>query len=217
MFNRILLIFLFPVIFAAVSFPQSSGYTNQVARILSGMPGVCIPNPAGISDSVMVVSCIRIANEGSVNLRYHISDARIEDVGLAVFDSLFFQNDAAILYFIERTMLEISIINNPPLADKRLNELQTMVGVEPAIMLKEPRLDASTIYLFSKNIDGVTISRDSLNYNVNLKQKEAGKLSFHFPADIQLITGMDKVELDTKLEKQIKEFDAGCSTPPCGG
>ena len=108
--------------------------------------------------------------------------------------------------FLERIMLEIITLPSEIQIDKRLKELDVSATARLSITSAEVPVNRDLVYSISRKADNLVIDRDSLNFRVSLTNNDAGTLFFSFPADIQLITGMDKPSLDLNLEQALQDF-----------
>jgi predicted component of type VI protein secretion system len=113
-----------------------------------------------------------------------------------------------IVRFIERELLTLLTTNdiNQTFVSYRENSVSVLMNgsqIEQSTLQNKPKL-----LRLLKSIQGITINYEGRKYEVLLSIKKGQKLSFNFPADSELITGMDKSERDIRLAVQLKNHRA---------
>ena len=148
-------------------------------------------------DTVPVVFCF---DENSV----------LEHIGyrfLLVNDSISLNNNIAVR-FIERELLSLLLSNdiNQMLALYRENDVSVLWDNKP--MKQNVLQNKRGLLKLLKTNQGIAINYDGKIYDVTLLFENEQKLSFKFPADAELLTGMNKKERDICLAIQLKNHKA---------
>ena len=131
----------------------------------------------------------------------HIGYRFLQDVDTVVIDN-------AIIRLIERELLTVLTSSdlNQTLITYRENGFSILLNNTP---VRQNYLQNKRQLLnLLENNRGITINFESPKYDVVLSCANGQKLSFHFKADSELITGMDKMERDVRLALQLKNHCA---------
>lgn len=170
------------------------------------MPAECIMVAEELPDTTIILPCRNLIGQEIADIRWQVSSNKIRNVGLSVFNDYHLTSDKETLFFLERIILEMITLPSEMQIDKRLNELDVSAIAATSLRSGDVPLNRKLVYSISRRIDNLVIKRDSINFRVAITNNDAGTLTFDFPADIQLITGMDKPSLDDNLKKTLQNF-----------
>jgi hypothetical protein len=117
-------------------------------------------------------------------------------------------NNSVVVRFIERELLSLLLTNdiNQTLVSYRENGLSILLNNTP--VKQSLLLNKRGLLNLLKTNQGIAVNYDGKKYDVSLVFANEQKLSFNFPADAELLTGMDKKERDIQLAVQLKNHKA---------
>jgi hypothetical protein len=195
---------------------QEMFYSQLLQNLYYSLPETCKID-SNTTDTIVL--CRGIVPDNTVPLVYCFDENKIlEHIGyrfLQNSDSVMLNN--AIVRFIERELFALLLTGdiNQTLISHRENGLSILLNDKP---IRQSILqDKQTLLNLLKNNQGIAINFvDGKKYEVSLLFDKEQKLSFRFPADSELITGMDKKERDIRLAVQLKNHRVtknGVSTP----
>jgi hypothetical protein len=118
--------------------------------------------------------------------------------GLSLFPYYVEKNE--ILNFIEREVLFYILSSS--------NERKSRKDLKSIDVYKEDYSEFSSLYLNSiiNHFKGYNIQKEGLNYNVSIFDNIDSKIIINFPANYNLITGLDKPTLQNLLLNSIKNY-----------
>jgi len=185
---------------------QQRFYAQSVENLYYALPGVCALTDTAMTNSVVL--CFNVVPADTVPLIYRWDENRVLDhIGYH-----FLADDAsidnAIVQFIERELLNaiLSVDINQTLITWHENGLSVQLN---GTQIKQSLLqNKKQLLSLLKNNSGIAINYDGANYDATLHCASGQELSFHFKADSELITGMDKKERDARLFFQLKNHHA---------
>lgn len=148
------------------------------------------------------------------NLRGEVYEIRIEfdhnqitNLGVKVFnDSLSYMYDEPEFLFVEREILRF-ILSDAKSRDSRLKEDQVGFKYSSLFQSWEILKATSIINKVIRDLKEVTENNTDGKYQVVLTNSKGDKLSVEFPANVSIITGMDKKELESQLLESLLEKD----------
>ncbi|MDO5316671.1 MAG: hypothetical protein Q4F82_11295 [bacterium] len=114
----------------------------------------------------------------------------------------------SIVQFVERELLTILVEKDVETALRVDVENGLVLKLDDNIVNHKLLQDKNKICSLLKGNEGVTINRTNNNYNVMIHCLNGQILSFLFPADCKLISGMDKREQEIRLGFQLKNHVA---------
>jgi hypothetical protein len=137
--------------------------------------------------------------KGAVYHLYIIKESnRIGQIGLKVFTDSIKNSNLVICHFVERELLKF-ILDTDREHDIRRKEDHIYIYFADSFQDFELLNNPDRINDVIKDISGITILRDSINYNFTLSNTKGERLALKFPAINSLIRGMDKKELEDEL------------------
>jgi len=118
-------------------------------------------------------------------------------------------DNGVIVRFLERELLTLLLTNEikQTLVTYRENGVSILLNDKPIArtLLQNKRV----FFDMLKHCQGITINFIAgKNYDVSFTFENQQKLSFRFPADSELLTGMDKMERDVRLAVQLRNHKA---------
>jgi hypothetical protein len=188
---------------------QQVFYAKSVQNIYYSLPETCTIADTAMTN--MVVLCPYVVQGDTVPLIFRWDENRVLDhIGypfLQTDDSLPFNNNV-IHRFIERELLSLLLTNdiNQTFVSYRENSVSVLLNDKP---LKQTEIRNKRGFLnLLKTVQGIAVDYDGKKYNASLLFENEQKLSFSFPADAELLTGMNKEERDICLVVQLKNHKA---------
>ena len=161
-------------------------------------------------DTDAIILCHDIAPENSVSIAYSFDEHKVlEHIGYRFLASDYPVDNNVIVRFIERELLALLLSSdvNQTLVYNQVNGLSILLNGQP-IRISVLQDRRSLLHLLNNN-QGIKINYlDGKNYAVSILLDKGQLLSFNFPADSELITGMDKMERDIRLAVQLKNHTA---------
>lgn len=132
----------------------------------------------------------------------------IDHIGYCFLPDSIRSTDVAVIQFVEREILTILSAKNVitalrPDYENGLLILLDSVPIDPMLLLDKKKL-SSLLW----NCGGTIINRIGNDYDVSILCSDGQRLTFSFPADCKLISGMDKREQEIKLAFQLKNHVA---------
>ena len=203
--RKIILCFAISLLFASNGFAQQMFYSQLLQNLYYSLPETCKIDDNAL-DTVIMCNALSLGGD-TVPLAFCLDENRVlEHVGyrfMQIGDTVL--ENKMIVRFIERELLSLLMTGdlNQTLISYRENGLLLLLNDKPIrqSILKDKRGFLNIL----KNIQGISIHfTGGKTYEVSLTIDEEQKLSFHFPADSELITGMDKMERDIRLAVQLK-------------
>ena len=204
-----LVILLFGVLALAKIDAQQVFYSqNILQKLYWQIPETCRIDTATTDTLVL---CHDVVQGDTVPILFRFDENRVlEHIGfpfLQTGDSSTFNNNA-IVRFIERELLSLLLTTdiNQTLVSYRENGMLLSLNDRP---LKQSTIQNKHKFLnLLTTNQGVSVNYDGKKYNVSLLFANEQKLSFNFPADAELLTGMNKKERDICLAVQLKNHKA---------
>ncbi len=119
----------------------------------------------------------------------------VTHIGVPLFPSVRKEGTLTMLFnFTERYMLELLLLNNQQERRDKMKEDQTLFGTG----------SLSALFPLKDSLQ-ISVSTDKQNrHRIEWKQEEPTLFSFSFPAQYELILGMDKPELEERLPEELK-------------
>ncbi|MDR1631669.1 MAG: hypothetical protein LBR97_02120 [Dysgonamonadaceae bacterium] len=158
-----------------------------------------------------LVLCHDVVQGDTVPIIFRFDETRVlEHIGLLFLqtgDSSAFNNNV-IVRFVERELLSLLLTTdiNQTFVSYRENGVSVSLNDKP---LKQSVIQNKYGFLnLLKTNQGIAINYDGKNYDVTLLFANEQKISFNFPADAELLTGMNKKERDIRLAVQLKNHKA---------
>jgi len=182
---------------------QQVFYSHSLEQLYESLPEMCRVDEA-TKDTVVL--CRDMVQGDTVPLAFCFDENRVlEHIGyrfLPVNDSVTAKN--VIVRFIEREWLALLLIGNTDqtLTSYRENGLSILLNDKP--LPRNLLQDKRSLLNLLKNSLGMTFRYDGKRYDVSLSCADGRELTFLFPADSELLTGMDKKERDVQLAIQLK-------------
>jgi hypothetical protein len=116
-----------------------------------------------------------------------------------------------VIHFIERYFLELLITEDKTSFTKRSGEQQIILMFNDQQIDKSKFSNINNIHLFLNRQLQKDISKDSIFYRLILSDG-FNELKLLFPANNNIVNGMDKFELDKNLELNLKHFNSKDNT-----
>jgi len=187
---------------------QQEFYSQSLQSLYYALPETCRFDTTAIDT---IVLCRDIVQDEIVPVVYSFDENRVlEHIGyrfLPIDDSV--TADNMIVRFIERELLNLLTTSdiNQTFVSNRENDLSILLDDKP---IRESLLQDRQDFLnLLKQYQNITINFiDGKDYEVLLVFDKGQKLSFRFPADSELLTGMNKKERDIRLAVQLKNHKA---------
>ena len=202
--RKIMLCFAIGLLLVSNSFAQQIFYSQLLQNLYYSLPETCMIDTYAADT---VVLCHNIVPDNTVPLAYCFDENKVlEHIGYRFLqngDTVMFNN--AIVRFVERELLSLLMTKdmNQTLISHRENSLSILLNDKP---IRQSVLQNKRALLnLLKNNQGIAIDFiEGKKYEVSLFFDKQQKLSFRFPAESELITGMDKKERDIRLAVQLK-------------
>jgi hypothetical protein len=147
----------------------------------------------------------------SFKLKSEFDDNRMVHLGLYVFSDSTKEHGSTFddLYkFIERELLQF-IVDNEQARSTRQKEEKVYIYYSNIFQKKSLLNNPAFIQNVVKDLTGVTVDNDGINYKATLLNSDSERLELEFPNINSLILGMDKKELDdfiySELSKSVKK------------
>jgi len=182
---------------------QQVFYSQSLEQLYESLPEACRIDKA-TKDTVVL--CRDLVQGDNVPLAFCFDENRVlEHVGfrfLPVNDSVTAKN--VIVRFIEREWLTLLLTSNidQTLTSYQENGLSILLNNKP--LSRNLLQDKRSLLNLLKNSRNMTFKYDGKKYDVSLSCADGRKLTFLFPADSELLTGMNKKERDVRLAIQLK-------------
>ena len=109
-----------------------------------------------------------------------------------------------VVKFIEREILNLLISKNIDRLISAYKENGLVISLNNIPVKRNFYQHKHDLLQFVKDISEIAVSDDNRRYEVLLTSVSGDRLSFHFEADSELISGMDKKERDISLALQLK-------------
>lgn len=210
-----------PVIFVLLAFAKVNAQPmfysqNVLQKLYEQIPGICRIDTV-TTDTIVL--CRNMVQNATVPVMFLFDENRVlEHIGypfLSSDDAAAFNNHA-VVRFIERELLAILLTTdvNQTFRAYRENGITVLLNDKP---LKPSTIQNKESFLnLLKTCQGMIANYDGKNHEVVLLFKNKQKLSFNFPDDTELLTGMNKKERDICLAVQLKNHKAkpGCRIEP---
>ena len=203
-YNRIIILYLaIRLLAVSDSFSQQMFYSQLLQNLYHSLPETCKIDTNTVGTVVLRLDEV---STGTVPLVFYFDENKvIEHIGyrlLPIGDTL---ATNIIVRYIERELLSLLLTNdiNQTFISYRENGLSILLNEKP--VSQSLLQDKRGLLKLLKNYRAITINYiDGKKYEVSLSLDKEQKLSFHFPADSELITGMDKMERDIRIAVQLK-------------
>jgi hypothetical protein len=181
-------------------------YSQSLQNLYYSLPEMC---KVDVSATDMVVLCNELVQGDTVPLAFCFDENKIlEHIGYRFLPNNAVTVNNAVVRFIERELLTLLLTRdmNQTFVSHKENGLSILLNGKP---IKQGILqNRRSLMDLMKNNQSFAINYDSKKYEVLLLCENEQKLSFHFPADSELLTGMDKQERDIRLAVQLKNHKA---------
>lgn len=153
-------------------------------------------------------SCTCHANGADLQIKVIRKNGNILHLGIDLFgkDKIGFFPDC-VFHFVERYFLELLITEDMELFNKRSSDQKIVLMFNDQEVSKSKFGSVENIHLLLNRELQKKISCDSLNYKLLLSDGY-NELKLIFPANNNIVSGMDKLELDKKLEMNLKDFSS---------
>lgn len=146
------------------------------------------------------------ANGSNLRIKVIRKNGKILHLGIDLFgkDNIGYFPDC-IFHFVERYFLELLITEDMELFNKQSSDQKIVLMFNGQEVSKSKFGSVENIHLLLKRELQKKISCDSLNYKLLLSDG-FNELKLIFPANNNIVSGMDKLELDKNLEMNLKSF-----------
>jgi len=212
--NKIKIIILSIAVISAIlnGYAQQIFYSQSLQNLYWSLPETCLATNTTMTDTVIL--CSDMVEGDIVPIIYHWDEDHVlEHIGCKFLQNDSVPNDSVpvndvIVRFIERELLAALLSSdiNQKLITYRENGLSVLLNNAP---IKQSLLqDKRQLLKLIKSNNGIEINFDGKEYDVILFCTDKQDLSFHFKADSELLTGMDKKERDIQLAMQLKNHCA---------
>jgi len=190
---------------------QQEFYSQSLQNLYNSLPETCRNFACNVSTMDTVVLCRDIVPNDAVPVNFCFDENKVfEHIGyhfLPIDDTT--TAYTWIIRFIERELLTLLTTKDihQTFVSYRENDLSILLNDKP---IQESEIqNRQTFFNLLKNYQNITINFiDSKKYEVSLVFDKEQKLSFRFPADSELLTGMNKKERDIRLAVQLKNHKA---------
>lgn len=204
----ILILFVFLALTTSAAEDQPAFYSHSLQKLYNDLPAACrVEKP--VADTV--VSCTGILPDIVLPVTYCWDDYGIlAHIGYrflsAGMDTIL---NPAIVKFIERELLTLLVTDNleQKLIDNHDNGLTLLLnGITPQRGFYRSK---TGLPLLLQHVSGMNILYEAgKKYQVDLICGQNQMLSFHFVADAELLSDMDKDERDKRLAAQLSHYHA---------
>jgi len=211
MMRKLIVILLSGMIALSNGNAQQVFYSQSLQNLYYSLPETCRDVASRISTIDTVILCYNIALGDAVPVTCHWDENEVlEHIGyrfLPVGDTVTVNN--VIVRFIERELLSLLLTSDISQAfvSYRENSISILLNDKP---IRQSALhDKQGFLSLLRNFQYISINFiDDRKYEVSLVFDKGQKVSFHFPADSELLTGMNKKERDIRLAVQLKNHRA---------
>lgn len=186
---------------------QEVFYSPKVESLYRLVNQVCAMDSIGVNDTVL--QCADLIKGDTLPIIFCKDENGVVDhIGYCFLSDSIRDVNSSVIRFLEREMLTILAakdVNTALRADKE-NGLLLMLDDKPIsqTLLRNKKKMCSLL----KGNTGIVINRVNKDYNVVILCANGQQLSFSFPADCKLISGMDKREQEIRLAFQLKSHVA---------
>ena len=186
---------------------QEAFYSPKVDSLYRLVNQVCAMDSIGVNDTVLQCADL-IKGDTLPIILCKDENGVVDHIGYCFLPDSIRDENSSVIRFLEREMLTIMTakdVNTALRADIE-NGLLLMLDDEPISqsLLQNKRKMCSLL----KGNKGIIINRVNKDYNVVVLCSNGQQLSFSFPADCKLISGMDKREQEIRLAFQLKNHVA---------
>jgi len=209
--GKSLLCFVIGLLLVSNSFSQQIFYSQSLQNLYYSLPETCRDVTGNDFEINAIIFCYDVIQGDTVPIVYHWDENKVlEHIGyrfVAIGDTV--TTNAAVVRFIERELLTLLTTSdlNQTLVSYHENDLSIQLNDKPVKL--SFLQDKQGLLSLLKNYMGITINFiNGKMYEVSLVFNKNQKLSFNFPADNELLTGMDKKESDIRLAVQLKNHKA---------
>ena len=186
---------------------QKLFYSPKVDSLYKLVNQMCVMDSIRVNDTV--VQCADIVKGDTVPIILCKDENGVVDhIGYCFLPDSIRLVNIPVVQFLERELLTILTtkdIGTALRADKE-NGLQIMLDDNP--INQNLLQNKKKVYTMLKSNSGITINKVVKDYCVTILCSDGQQLSFSFPADCKLISGMDKREQEIRLAFQLKNHIA---------
>jgi len=205
--TKIAILFIVGITVSILGNAQQIFYSQSLQNLYYSMPATCKVDASTID---MAVLCYDVVPGDTVYVVYQWDENKVlEHIGYRFLSSNYTGTvNTVSVRFIERELLALLLTSdiNQMLVSYRENGLSILLNDE---FVKQSLLqNKRSLLRLLKNNQGIAINYDGKKYEVSLFCENEQKLSFNFPADSELLTGMDKKERDIRLAVQLTNHKA---------
>lgn len=196
---------------------QEMFYSPKVDSLYKLVNQACTMNHIFVNDTVL--QCLNLIKGDTVPIILCKDENGVVDhIGYYFLPDSIRAFNISVIKFLEREMLTILVakdVNTTLRADKESGLLLMLddAPISPSLLQNKKKMSS-----LLKGNKEIIINRLNKDYNVTVLCSNSQQLSFSFPADCKLISGMDKKEQEIRLAFQLKNhvaktFDTLIPTP----
>lgn len=198
------LTFIFSLFVLSIS-AQDGFVSNNLKKIYEELPTDCQKN------LLLKKECNCLIKGFSFKLKCQFDENKMVHLGLNVFSDSVKEHETSfddVYKFIERELLQF-VIDNESERSIRQKEEKIYFYYSNIFQKKSLLNNPAFIQNVVKDLTGVTVDNDGINYKATFLNSDSERLELEFPNINSLILGMDKKELDdfiySELSKSVKK------------
>jgi hypothetical protein len=193
--------------FAQSGNAQETFYSPKVDSLYKLVNQVCPMD--SICDNNMVFQCAELVKGDTVPVILCKDEIGVVDhVGFCFLPDSIRMVNIPVIQFLEREMLTLLVTKDISAILSAYRNDGLLLMVDDAPMGQINMQNKGFICSMLKDCKGITLNRVEKDYSVTIYSSNGHRLSFSFPADCELISGMDKKEQEIRLAFQLQNHAA---------
>lgn len=186
---------------------QEIFYSSRVDSLYRLISQVCTMSPIYGSDTILQCSGL-IKGDTIPIIISKDENGVVNHIGYCFLPDSIKTTDNAVMQFVEREILTILTAKDANTALRTDYEIGLQIQLDSIPKTSGLLQDKKKLSSLLKDCRGYTINRMNKDYDVIILCSDGRRLTFSFPADCKLISGMNKSELEIKLAFQLKNHVA---------
>lgn len=185
---------------------QEMFYSEKDETLFSALNSLCTIDTIP-TNNYYSFPCTDLVKDDTIDIVLRKDDNNIiEYIGCKFIpDSLNHDNNQT-TQFIGRELLAFLLSDDIEETVKRNRDKNFFILLNDSIIPNDSIKNKSWFFNLWKNNNGFTINREDNNYKVTIFCPNNQNLTFIFKADVSLISGMNKKELEIKLAQQLSNY-----------
>lgn len=186
---------------------QEMFYSPKVESLYKLVNQVCAMD--SVCNNNMVFQCTELVKGDTVPVILCKDENGVVDhIGYRFFPDSIRMVNISVIQFLEREMLTLLVTKDISAVLSAYRNAGFLLMVDDAPMGQKNLQNKGFICSMLKDCKGIALNRVGKDYSVTIYSSNGHRLSFSFPADCELISGMDKKEQEIRLAFQLKNHTA---------